>query len=209
MLAWMIVLLVLLLILAIPLGADAAYGPREAFLKLKIGPFRKTVLPGTGRKKPKQDKPQKPKTETPAEEKPAGRKIKLTLEDFLELAEIALKALRRFNLHLSVDLLELDYTAASADPYGAVVQYGRVNAFLGAIAGPLHRTFLIRREDVRTGLDFEAAKPAVSARLVLSIQVWEILLIAVCAGASGLRWYLNKKRAARADAVGSAGKEPV
>ena len=39
MLAWMIVLLVLLLILAIPIGADAAYGPQQKFLKLKIGPF--------------------------------------------------------------------------------------------------------------------------------------------------------------------------
>ncbi len=209
MLAWLIVLLVLLLILAIPIGADAAYGPQQKFLKLKIGPFRKTLLPGTGRKKPKQDKPKKPKTETPDGEKPAGRKIKLTLEDVRELAEIALRALRRFKLYLSIDLLELDYTAASADPYGAVVQYGRVNAFLGAISGPLHRTFLIRREDVRTGLDFEAAKPVVSAHLILSIQIWEILVIAICAGASGIRWYLNKKRAATAADAGSAGKETV
>ena len=188
-----ILLLVLLVILLIPVGVDACWDAEQRWVKLKIGPFRKTLLPGSGKKKTKK----KPKP-----------KLKLGLDDLMELAEIGLSALRRFNYHLSVDRLHLRYTAASADPYGAVVQYGRVNALLGALSGPLHAVFHVRDEDVRTELDFEADRPCVAARLVLTIQVWEILYIAVREGIAGLKWYIEKKREARALA-GDAGKELV
>ena len=207
MIAWIIVALVLMLILMFPIGIDAAYSEKERFVKLKLGPFRRMLFPGTGKKKPKAAKKPKPKSEAQAEEAPK-RKRKLTLDDILTLAKIALRALRRFRMHLCIDLLMLRWTAASDDPYRAVVQYGRVNAFLGALSGPIHKTFLILDEDVRTQLDFEHSRPALEGRLVMSIQIWEILLISICAGASGLKWYLGKKREQRA-AVGCAGKEPV
>jgi hypothetical protein len=201
-----VILLILLIILLIPVGADACWDGEQRWVKLKIGPFKKTLLPGSGKKKPKK----KPKAEPPAaqaEEKPK-RKLKLAPDDIMELLEIALNVLRRFNYHLSINKLQLHYTAASADPYGAVLQFGRVNALLGALAGPLHTVFHIRNEDVRTELDFEATRPKIAARLVLVIQVWEILFIAVSEGVAGLKWYIKQKREARAE-VGSAGKELV
>ena len=211
MIAWIIVILVLLLILTFPIGIDLAYSPERFWLKLKLGPFRMLIMPGGGKKKRKKKKAAEaqPKPEEAAGAKKKRRLPKLGLDDIRTLAEIVLKAIRRFRAHLSVDKLFLDWTSASADPYAAVVQYGRVNALLGALAGPVHRTFHIRHEDVRVGLDLEATKPIIDAQLVMSLQVWEILLIAVCAGASGIRWYLKKKRIERAAAEGSAGKEPA
>ena len=203
-----VILLILLLILLIPVGADACWNGEQRWVKLKVGPFKKTILPGSGKKKPKK----KPKAEAPAaqtDEKPKPkRRLKLDMDDLAELLKIALDALRRFNYHLSVDQLRLHYTAASADPYGAVLQYGRVNALLGALAGPAHRVFHIRNEDVRTELDFTAAQPRIAARLVLTIRIWEVLWIALWDGIAGLKWYSNQKREAHA-AHGSAGKELV
>ena len=73
--------------------------------------------------------------EKPSEQKKEKKKKKLTLDDILTLAEIGLDALRRFRMHLSVDRIMLHYTAAAADPYDAVQQYGKVNAALGVLAG--------------------------------------------------------------------------
>ena len=112
-------------------------------------------------------------------------------------------------MRLDVDLLQLDWTAAAADPYDAVIQYGSVNAMLGAISGPVHNVFSIHSEDIRTGLDLEATRPVISARVVASIQIWELLYIAICAGASAGWHYFRKKREQRSAGFGNAGKEPV
>ena len=212
LIGWLIVLLILLLILTFPVGADASYSPEASWRKLKLGPFRKTLLPKSGKEKPKKKKPKKEpdqQAQASSEEASKKKKLKLGFDDLLTLAEIALDTLRRFCAHLSIDELSFDWTAASSDPYAAVVQYGRVNAALGALSGPAHRVFHFRKEDVRTSLDFEAEKPVVSVHLVLSLQNWEILLIAICAGVAGLRWYHYKKRKERAAVESDAGKEPA
>ena len=204
MIALYIILLVLLIVLLIPVGVDACWDGEQRWVKLKIGPFRKTVLPGKGIKKRKK-KPKQAAAAAQAEAKPKP-KLKLAPDDVMELLKIGVNILRRFNYHMSIERLRLHYTAASSDPYGAVLQYGRVNALLGVLAGPLHTVFRILNEDVRTELDLEATRPRIAAWLILSIQVWEILFIFICEGISVLKWYINQKREARAEA-GSAGKE--
>ena len=198
MIAWIIILFVLLLILALPVGIDAAYDPETKYLKLKLGPVRKTLLPA--QKKPKKPKEEKPEpAEKPSEKKKEKKKLKLSLDDILTLAEIGLDALHHFRVHLSVDRIVLHYTAAAADPYAAVQQYGKVNAALGVLAGKAHTALKIRSEDVQTQLDLTAERPVVEGRIILTIQIWEILLIGICAGARALRWLLKKKRMERAD----------
>ena len=59
----------------------------------------------------------------------------------------------------------------------------------------------VREQDIRTTLDLEAERPEIRMRLILSIQIWEILLIVLCAGGAGLRWILKKKRSERAAAA--------
>ena len=165
--------------------------------------MRKTLLPAKKKpKKPNEEKP-KPEEKPPEEkkEKKKKKKTKLTLDDILTLAEIGLDALRRFRMHLSVDRFVLHYTAASADPYDAVLQFGRVNAALGVLAGKAHTALKIRSEDVQTQLDLTVERPVIEGQIILTIQIWEILLIAICAGAGALRWLLKKKRTERAAAA--------
>ncbi len=199
MLGWMIVILLLLLILSIPVGIDGAYSADAWYLKLKLAFFRKTLLPGKktekAEKKKKEAKKPKAADTKPAKEK---KKLHLSLDDILTLAEIGLDALHRFRIHLSVDLFRLHYAAAASDPYAAVLQFGRVNAVLGALLSKAHNSLKIRKEDVQTELDLSADRPQISAGLILTIQIWEILLILLCAGVSGLRWYGRKKRTERA-----------
>ena len=204
MLVWIIVILVILLILACPVGIDAAYESDSYYVKLKLSLFRKTLLPGK-KKEIKEKSPEKPQEEKKEEEqnKKEKKKLKLTFDDFLTLAEIGLNALRRFRMHLSVDRFRLSYVAAASDPYKAVLQYGKVNAALGAVVSKAHNLLKVRDEDIRTELDLSAEKPSVSAGILLSIQIWEILLIALCAGASGALWFLKKKRKERAAAAAS------
>jgi hypothetical protein len=199
-----VILLILLLILMIPVGVDACWDSEQRYVRLRIGPIGKTILPGGG-KKPKKEKPKPQAQPAPAGEEPR-RKRKLTLDELKEIAEIALNMLRRICYHLRVDRLMLHYTAASDDPYGAVLQYGRVNALLGSLAGPLHRVLRVVHEDVRTDLDFEAAHPRIAVRIVVTIQIWEILLIALSDGIAALKWYSRQKREASAESD-SAGKE--
>ncbi len=203
MLAWIIVIVVLLLILIFPVGIDAAYGGDERFLKLKLGPFRKTILPPEKNKpkKKKKKKDEKPEQEEAEPEEKQKKKRRITLDDVLTLAEIGLDALHRFRVHLSIDRFRLYWTASASDPYSAVLQYGRVNAALGALTAKAHGALKVRDEEIRTTLDLEAERPEIRVRLIMSIQIWEILLIGLCAGAAGLRWILKKKRNERAAAA--------
>ncbi len=110
-------------------------------------------------------------------------------------------------MRLSLDLFRLHWTAAAQDPYDAVLQFGRVNAALGAIRPAAHKSLRIRSEDLETRLDLNETHPVIETRIVLSIQIWEIILLAVCAGAAGLRWILRKKRSERAGTHGKLREE--
>lgn len=201
MLVWIIVIVLLLLILACPVGIDAAYTQDARHLKLKIGPFRKQLLPAEKKKKP-QKPPEAGKQEEKSREEKKKRKI--TPDDILTLAEIALDTLHAFRMHLTVDRFLLHWTAAAKDPYDAVQQYGRINAVLGIMAGKAHASLTIRDEDIQAQLDLTREKPLIEVCLILSIQIWEILWIGLCAGAKGLRWLMNKKRNERAAAAAAS-----
>ena len=194
MIALCIIAVVLLLILILPVGVDASYIALQASVKVKAGPLRIQLLPAKEKKpkKPKESQKKKPEPAEGHEQKKV--KARLALDDIVELAKLALAALGRFRRCLSVDLLMLHLTAALADPCDAVMLYGRVNAALGALRAPAHRALKIRREDLQTAVDFDAAAPQIDARIVATIQIWEILYIGICAAAALLRWYCGKKR---------------
>lgn len=192
MLAWIIVLVLLLLFLILPVGVDAAFARSQFTLKCKIGPFHLRLLPGKPgkrrKKAPPAHQPDKPKKEA---------KLKLNKNDIFSLLRILLRTLKRVQAHLSIDLLRLHWTAGAEDPYDAVMQYGGLNAGLNTLYPLAHAVLHIREEDLYTDLSYELSKPEIDARVVATLQIWEILLIGICAGAAVLRWYWNKRRNAR------------
>lgn len=204
MLAIAIIFAVILLILCIPVGADAAFDGKTFSLKLVIGPLRLGVLPAKAKKekkpKPPKEKKKKQTSETGAEPK-AKPKLKLKLDDILALARIGLAALGRFRRSLSLDVLTLHITAGAPDPYDAVMQYNYLNTGLGVLWPLLNRAFKIRERDVRTALDIGADGIAAEGRVKATLQIWEIFHIANCALYALAKWYLARRRAEKAAAA--------
>ncbi len=219
MIALGIILLLIILLLILPVGADAAYTGGELALKVKIGPFRLGILPAKkkaeGEKKPKK-KPKVKKAkkaeaaaEGKANKKSAKPKQKLTFDDIMGIVRLGLEALGRFRRSISVDLLKLHITAAGSDPYSAVMNYGYINAAIGALLPLLHKVFKFKKEDYDSRIDFEAEKLGIDAHLVMSVRIGEILLIVICAAFGFLKWLLRRKRRAKAEAKAAAAKEKI
>ena len=202
MIALAVILAVLVIILILPVGADASYIDNVFSLAAKAGPVKIGILPkkkkaeAETQPKPKKEKKKKgeaEETEVKAEKKP---KQKLSFEDITGIIRLALDALGRFRRSLSIDVLMLHLTTAGPDPYSAVMSYGYFNAAIGALLPSLHRAFKVKKEDIASQVDFEADKLKIDARLQLTVRIGEILLIALCAGFAFLKWLLRRRRRA-------------
>lgn len=216
------VLLILLLIL--PVGADLRYREEDFTLFLKIGFL---VFPLESEEEP--EKPvevQQPWEDQPAHwwKLPTPRDILnwslsgfralrdliksyedegfyiKDVRDLFGLLPVARKAVVRVVRHLSVDWVQVHYVVASEDPYDAVMQYGVINAAYSALSPLLHRVFNIRDEEIGLDVDVMAEESYVRARVVATLQIWQILYIAACAGAGFLKWYLPFRKKLKAQA---------
>ncbi len=205
MIALIIILVLLILLLSLKVGVDVSFLGGVLSLSVKAGPVKIAILPKKekpeGEKKEKKKKPEQPEGEA-AEEKPKKEKKKgpkLMLEDILEIAKLALKALGRFFKSLRMDYLLLHLTTAGPDPYSAVMNYGYFNAALGALLPLLRRVFKIGREDISSQVDFESDKLKIDAGTAITIRIGQILFIALCAAFAFLKWLLRRRRRAKAD----------
>lgn len=194
MTALWIILAIIILLLLLPVGVDAAFLEGVFSLAVKAGPLKIRILPA----KPK--KPKKPKKKKDKKEDSAKPKQKLTLEDIKGIGRLALKALSRLRRFLSIDVLTVHLRVGGGDPYDTVKQYGAINAALGAALPYLHGAFKIKKQDIQTAIDFSEEKLSADARLAATYQIWEILCIAFCALGSLTVWLVRRKKRARAEA---------
>ena len=180
---WIIlaIALVLTVLNLLPVGVDAAYADDVFSLAARIGPFRLRLLPKPPDQKPKKKKPPKPK-----KEKPKKRSAPPDIRTILALAKLGLQALDRFRQRLRVQLLRL--------------AFGYVNAALGALTPLAERALRIDERDIQTGVDFQAERPRIDARIVCTIRIGQIVIIALAFGAGFLKQKMHAKqaRAARA-----------
>jgi hypothetical protein len=193
LLALAIVITLLALLLLMPVGADVGYDG-EFCLRLKVGVVSLTLFPGKkkkekgGKKKGKSDKAKSGK-EKKAKPKPD--------KDFIiALIKMALRALGKLRRHISVDLLELKLVCGGSDPYSTAMSYGYATAAVGALYPMLERGLNIRDRDIDIDIDFDAGKPSFSARLILTIQVWEIIYIAIAFLSDFIKYKTKKRREA-------------
>ncbi|MCM1149847.1 MAG: DUF2953 domain-containing protein [Butyricicoccus sp.] len=196
MTALWIILAILILLLLLPVGVDAAFLGGVFSLAVKAGPLKIRILPA----KPKKPKMKKPKKKKDKKEESAKPKQKLTLEDIKSIARLALKALSRLRRFLSIDVLELYLRVGGGDPYDTVKQYGAINAALGAALPYVHGAFKIKKQDIQTAIDFSEEKLSADAHIAATYQIWEILCIAFCVLGSLIVWLVRRKKRARAEA---------
>ena len=179
---WIIlaIALVLTVLNLLPVGVDAAYADDVFSLAARIGPFRLRLLPKPPDQKPKKKKPPKPK-----KEKPKKRSAPPDIRTILALAKLGLQALDRFRQRLRVQLLRLVFVSGASDPYDTALA---------------ERTLCIDERDIQTGVDFQAERPRIDARIVCTIRIGQIVIIALAFGAGFLKQKMHAKqaRAARA-----------
>ena len=185
---WIIlaIALVLTVLNLLPVGVDAAYADDVFSLAARIGPFRLRLLPKPPDQKPKKKKPPKPK-----KEKPKKRSAPPDIRTILALAKLGLQALDRFRQV---------FVSGASDPYDTALAFGYVNAALGALTPLAERALRIDARDIQTGVDFQAERPRIDARIVCTIRIGQIVIIALAFGAGFLKQKMHAKqaRAARA-----------
>ena len=213
---WIIlaVALVLTVLNLLPVGVDAAYADDVFSLAARIGPFRLRLLPKPPDAKPKKKKPPKPK-----KEKPKKQSAPPDIRTILALAKLGLQALDRFrqrqmcirDRRLRVQLLRLVFVSGAPDPYDTALAFGYVNAALGALTPLAERALRIDERDIQTGVDFQAEQPRIDARIVCTIRIGQIVVIALAFGVGFLKQKRNAKqaRAARAKTAPAAQERKV
>ena len=82
----------------------------------------------------------------------------------------------------------------------SLLNQGYVNAALGALMPLAERALRIDERDIQTGVDFQAERPRIDARIVCTIRIGQIVIIALAFGAGFLKQKMHAKqaRAARA-----------
>lgn len=204
---WIIlaIALVLTVLNLLPVGVDAAYADEAFSLAARVGPLRLRLLPKPPDAKPKK-KPQKPK-----KEKPKKKSAPPDIRTILVLAKLGLQALNRFRQRLRVQLLRLVFVSGAPDPYDTALAFGYVNAALGALTPLAERALRIDERDIQTGVDFQAGQPRIDARIVCTIRIGQIVVIALAFGVGFLKQKMHSKqaRAARVNTTPAAQERKV
>ena len=190
---WIIlaIALVLTLLNLLPVGVDAAYAEGAFSLAARIGPARLHLLPKASDAKPGKAKAKKPKKKKSAPP---------DAQTLLKLAELGLQALDRLRQKLHVRLLRLVFVSGAPDPYDTALAFGCVNAALGALTPLAERTLCIDERDIQTGVDFDAERPRIDARIVCTIRIGQIVAVALIFGVGYLKQKLQAKKARAARA---------
>ena len=226
-----ILLLLILLVLVIPFGVDAGYEEGVIFLRAKAGPFRYTLYPKKRRKKKergdkdgtapekkddeaekKKKKKKKKKKEKKKEEpaKPAEQgvdetltvreKTRWDLDTIAALTKMALNALRRFFRGFRVDFLKLHLIVAGGDPYDTALRYGTLCAAAETLSAVGDKSRL-RRRDIALGCDFERTFPEIAVRIVVTVQLYRFVHMAVMFLAEYILWKFRTRREKKAAAL--------
>lgn len=187
MIAILIIFAVLAIIGLIRVGADFAYSPTVCYLNARVGFVKIRILPAQHKKKPKPGKDKKPEEEKPEKETP-------DMETILSLVKMGLHALGRLRKRICIDKLKFYYTAAASNPYSAAMQYGYVSAAIGTILPLIEQSVAVGTRDIDVHASFETESPIIATEIKATLQIREILYIAIAFGFEYLSYRRNKKK---------------
>lgn len=183
LIALIIILILLAAIMLIPLGINASYTQSGFSASASVWRFKIGLYPA----KPKKPAPEVEEATEADEDKPHNRKpaflSDFTLNDWIELAKIALRALSRFKRGVYFDFIRLYAVISANDPYDAVIVYNTVNGFVGSAIPFFESEFRVKKKDIYIGLDLNSGKNKAEFEVSASIRVGSILAAALAAGA--------------------------
>ena len=200
-----VILLLLGLILFTPIQVRVIR-EEDLLVRLQIGPAKIQVYPSqkeaSGEKPPKEAEKKKKEPK----EKPEKKGKPITAEQILFLLEqappILGRALRRVSRRVRIGPLKVYVLLSEENPADTALLYGRVEAALMAALPVLHRYLQIRDQDIRIYPDFQGNGMDYRLDAGVAIRLWDMLVIALCAGASGLKVLIRMKRLGTRDVSG-------
>lgn len=216
MVGWIILAVLAVLILLVfflPYGVDVGYADEVLRVGIKAGPIHVWLLP----KKPLTEK-QKQKAEAKKAKKEARRaakaakkaaatkdkeindavtvkpKPKLDFDTIVALLRMGSHAIRRFFRSFTVNFFQLHYTVACRDPYDTAIQYGMACAAAEALPALAGKKIRVLRRDIEIGADYTSEEPVIAVHIVLSLQLFRLVHLAVALGVEFLKWKINSRR---------------
>lgn len=196
-----LVLVVLLIVLFVPVGADIAYEGGQFRLSAKVCGILLQLLPRKREKKKKEKKPKKPKkpkepkksTGQPAEGEPKKKKkLSFTKEELFEILQRVLRGLGKFG-KLHVDRFLLHYVAGGKDPYDTAVTFAYVNAAISSLAPVCGEKFIVKDYDIQTDIDFTADKMQVDFGLCITLRLWQFVHAGLAAANGAIAVLIKSK----------------
>lgn len=188
----------LAILLFTPARVRFGYDRGNVSARLGFGPVKLTLYPGEEKEETPPEKPTKEKK--PKKEKPPKPKARVNFDQILysieKLPPILGKALKRTGRRLRFGPLKVHLLVAGTDPADTALLYGKLEAALAAGLPQLHRLVRIKDQDIQLFLDFQEERMDCVADVGLSIRVWDVLVIALGAGASAVKWFIGFKRLA-------------
>ncbi len=188
-----IIIALIAALLFLPVGVSGAYDFGEASLKILVGPAKIALLP---RKKkepsPGTEKPKKKKKGK--KEKPHKEKAPITFEIIRDYIRLAVDALNRFRVRLTIRDVHIWYLAAAKDPCDAALSYGRSAAAVTGLMDILRCGFNVQKEDLRFAVDFLEEKPRFGVGGTLTIRIGQVLYIGLRAGIDFLKIVFKQRR---------------
>ena len=202
MVGWIILAVLAILILLVfflPYGVDVGYADEVLRVGIKAGPLRIWLLP----KKPLTEKQRlkaDAKKAAAAKEKEINDSVtvkpkpKLDFDTIVALLRMGSHAIRRFFRSFTVNFFQLHYTVACRDPYDTAIQYGMACAAAETLPALAGKKIRVLRRDIEIGADYTSEEPTVSARIVLSLQLFRLVHLAVALGVEFLKWKINSRQ---------------
>ena len=207
-----VLVLLIAAIMLIPIGADIGYEQGKIHVSAKAAGVMIQLFPR--KKKPETDEPKPPKKKKekkpkePREEKPKEKKkLDVTLDEILDLLKAVLNGLGYFADRIRVDRFVLHLTVAGYDPYNVAMAYGKVNAWLSAMA-PMCRKLNAKNSDVWTAVDFTDEWPHLEFAIGMSFRIGLIFGMGIRIGIAALKVLLRRKKRIKAEAKAAALNPP-
>lgn len=210
--AVLVILAVLLLLAQIRVGVQVRYREEGPAVSLRLGRLHRQVFPrrkkaaqgeeGAGKpKKPKKKKKQGRKggeTEEEPQTPPSlPQRIGGALEYVQALLPVVLDMAGRFRRKLQMDTLVMELTVGGPDPAEAAMAYGRSQAVLGALWGPITEVFAVKDGHAWSRVAPDGPGMRLYLEAELSLKIGQIVCIGVFCGLRAIRAFLQVRRRRR------------
>lgn len=198
-----IILLFLFLLFQLRIGAVLEYGQNHPQIRVRVGPGKIKVYPGSKQEKASGKKKKKKLHSGSWDEKSSvedtGKKgKKLSLEQLMELAQrfipLALEAAECLWNKLVVDDLEISVIVGSHDPADAAMLYGQLYSGMAAVWVPINQAFHVKNGRAHVDIDFESDSIVLYIKTALSIKVGQIFWIALYFGLKAIKQLLGYRK---------------